>query len=307
MPTVTTQYRMFVPRRRRIGGGGTTIDLVPSTVNLVSGDASGSAPDTVEVHYPDPGSAAAPANFAFWSVLGSADGEYTARPGTPGNFISVHTGSDPVTMTAWYLYAGGSGNGNGQPELETDAFLVDEGQFVDPTPIASVNPAAMWDPTDVKEFVFTSEASDVLALDHVVDPNEHFETWYALEGGSTPGAGSALHVPADDDGIAVATYRIPPPLKGPRPGSQIGIEGTLVGGVAVDGGGGIIVGGHYHPIGPWDPFLAALAVYASAKALQPGARQRVQLEALRAIAGEAKQLQKQLQGAGERGAVELVG
>ena len=67
-----------------------------------------------------------------------------------------------------------------------------------------------------------------------------------------------------------------------------------VGGVAHDGSGGIIVGGHYHPIGPWDPFLAALTVYDAAKGLQPGAREAVQIEAMRAISAEAHAVETQL-------------
>ena len=302
MPNVTTQYRMFVPRRRRIGGGGSAIDLVPSSVNLVTGDASAGAPDTIEVHYPNAQADAGEANFAFWSVIGSTDGEYTARPGTPGNFVSVHTGSDPVTMTAWYVYAGTGTNGNGAHELETDAFLVDENTFIDPTPIQSVTPPAAWDQTDVKEFVFTDdEAVDVLALDTVTNPSEHFEKWYTLEGGSVP-AGATLQVPRHDNGIAIATYRIPPhqqppPFKGHAGEGEVGI---IVGGVAVDGGGGIIVGGHYHPVPPWSPFLAAIAVYQAAAGLPHDARARVQTEALRSIANEAKQMQKQVQAVAER-------
>jgi hypothetical protein len=300
MPDVTTQFLMFVPRRRRIGGGGSAINVLPPSTNPVTspGWNAPGAPETIDVHYPNPSSPAHPANFAFWSVVGSADGEFTDRPTDPAN--SIHVNLDPgtpMTATAWYIYAGGgNGNGNGS-ELETDAFLVDENQFVDPTPIDSVNPAAAWDPSDVREFVFTSQASDVEALDSVVDPHEHFETWYALEGGSTPGAGRSLHVPQDDNGIAVATYRVPPPtpFKPPR---EPGLGGTIVGGVARDGSGGIIIGGHYHPIGPWDPFLAALAVFAAAKALQPAAREAVQIEAMRAIAGEAQNIEQRLRAGG---------
>jgi hypothetical protein len=254
VPNVTTQYRMFVPRRTRIGGGGAAIDLVPASINFVSGDTHATAPETIDLHYPNPDSPNAPANFAFWSVTGSSDGEYTSRPGTSGNPVTVHTDSGPVTMTAWYIFAGGGGGpgGPGTDELETDAFLVDQNPFVEPTPIASVAPPAAWDPTDVQEFVFTDDqACQVTARDSVVDPAQHFETWYALEGDSTP-AGDVLDVPQGDNGIAVATYRIPPHVKHTFPGTGKEIGGTLVGGVARDGGGGIIVNGHFHPIGPWD-------------------------------------------------------
>jgi len=295
MPNVTTQYRMFVPRRRRISGGS-MIDLVPSWSNLVTGDAHGSAPDTIEVHYPTPQADAHEANFAFWSILGSSDGEYTDRPGTPGNAITVHTDTAPVTMTAWYVYAGGGGNGTGQPELETDAFLVDQNTFVDPTPIQSVAPPDAWDHSDVSEFVFTAnEASDVFALDTVVDPAEHFEKWYALEGGSVP-AGQTLQVPKNDNGIAIATYRIPPVAQPPKfGGSDEGVVGIVVGGVSFDGGGGIIVNGHYHPVPPWSPFLAAMAVYEAATALPRESRGKVQTEALRAIVHAAQTMEKQVQ------------
>jgi hypothetical protein len=294
---------MFVPRRRRIGGGGAAVDLVPASVNFVSGDAHATAPDTIDLHYPNAGSPNAPANFAFWSIIGSSDGEYTSRPGTPGNPVTVHTDGDPVTMTAWYIFAGGGGggNGNGRHELETDAFLVDQNQFVEPTPIASVAPPAAWDPTDVQEFVFTDDQScQVTARDSVVDATEHFETWYALEGAAMP-AGDVLDVPQGDNGIAVATYRIPPhvPFKPPRSGE--GIVGTIVGGVARDGSGGIIVNGHFHPIGPWDPFLAALSVYESAKGLRAADRTRIQVEAMTAIANTAKQVQKEVEAAAHEG------
>jgi hypothetical protein len=296
MPNVTTQYRMFVPRRRRIGGGGSMIDLVPSWSNAVSGDAHGSAPDTIEVHYPDAMAPAHDANFAFWSIIGSSDGEYTDRPGTPGNAITVHTDTAAVTMTAWYVYAGGGNGPPGPPELETDAFLVDQNTFVEPTPIQSVTPPDAWDHTDVSEFVFTEhESSDVFALDSVVDPAEHFEKWYALEGGSVP-AGQTLQVPQGDNGIAIATYRIPPVTQPPKLGGiDEGIVGIVVGGVSFDGGGGIIVNGHYHPVPPWSPFLAAMAVYESATALPRESRSRIQTEALRAIVHAAQTMEKQVQ------------
>jgi hypothetical protein len=205
-----------------------------------------------------------------------------------------------MTATAWYWLGSPGGNGNGPTELETDAFLFDEDSFVEPTPIEDVNPSDAWDHSDVDEFVFTNqEASDVTALESVVDAAEHFERWYALEGGSTPTAGRGLHVPKDDNGIAIATYRIPPPVhfKPPREG---GIGGTIVGGVGVDGGGGIIINGIFHPIGPWNPFLAALAVLGASDGLPAQARVRVQLEALRAIGREAQQLQAELRSASER-------
>lgn len=291
MTTVTTQYRMFVPRRRRIGGGGAAIDLTSPNVNLVTGDYTAFAPGPIEVHYPSLSSSALLANFVFWSVRGSADGDFTQAD----SHLSVHTGSDPVTATAWYSLPGSGGPGNGgREELETDAFLVSQDDFVDPTPIQSVTPADAWDHSDVNEFVFTDrEASTVVALDSVVDPLEHFERWYSLEGAATA-AGSSLSVPQHDTGIAIATYRVPQSHLPKFPPGE-GIGGTIVGGVARDGSGGIVINGIYHPIGPWNPMLAGIAVLQAAQGLQSKARLEIQRAALRAIAEQAQTQIRQLE------------
>lgn len=287
MPNVTTQYRMFVPRRRRIGGGGATVDILPPSTNPVAAsDFFTNAPQTIDVVY---NGEERPAHFIFWSVRGSADGEYTQ--GTTS--LDAHLDSStPLQATAWYCLSGGGG-GPGTPELETDAFLVDLDTFVDTTPIQSVSPAAAWDHSDAEEFVFTAESSDVFAKNDVADDtSERFERWYTLEGGAVP-AGQTLQVPQGDDGIAIATFRIPPRV-GIPPVNVPASGGTIVGGVAHDGSGGIIVNGIYHPIGPWDPFLAGIAVLRAAVALPAASRVRVEREALRAISAHATALQRQL-------------
>jgi hypothetical protein len=297
VPTVTTQFRMFVPRRRRIGGGGATVDILPAAVNLVSGDYTSIAPETIEIHYPSATDDPRAANFVFWSVRGSAQGEFTQDDPA----LVAHTGAGALSATAWYCLAAVPGGTNGGgTELETDAFLVDQDAFVEPTPIASVTPADAWDHTDVDEFVFTStESSDLQALDTVIDPNEHFERWYALEGGATPTSGRGLHVPQGDNGIAIATFRVPPPVDLKPPPDDHREGGTIVGGVAHDGSGGIIINGHFHPIGPWDPMLAALSIYRAALGLRKDARLRVQREALRSISAEAQRLQSELKSESE--------
>jgi hypothetical protein len=290
MPTVTTQYRMFVPRRRRIGGGGATVDILPSTPNFVSGDYTADAPGGIEVHYPLHESPPRTATFMFWSVRGSANGEYTQADA----WLDAPTNGDPMTATAWYCLPG-EGGGEGEVELETDAFLVNKEEFVEPTPIESVAPASAWDHSDVDEFVFTTDAAEVLALDSVVDPSEHFERWYSLEGDATA-SGKKLEVPAEDGGIAIATYRIPPSSSPRRPGGYGSIVGQVVGGTAVDGEGGIIINGVFHRIEPWSPFLAGIAVYEAAGGLPEKARIAVQSEALRAISGYAGELGEHLGG-----------
>jgi hypothetical protein len=290
---------MFVPRRRRVGTGGTISVGNPPPPSNVSGDYPAFAPDTIDVHYPHAGDPARPAKFAFWSVNGSADGAYT----TPDQALVAHTDSGPMSVTAWYvLTGGGGGGGNGRSELETDAFLVSENAFIDPTPIASVTPANAWDHGDVSEYVFTdTEASDVEALDAIAGHGaEQFERWYSLEGGATPNGDHLLHVPQGDDGIAISTYHEPPAGRPPRlhPGEGVSSGGKIVGGVAVDGGGGIIVNGHFVPIGPWNPLLAGIAVLEAAKGLEQGAAE-VQLATLSAIGATLEGMATQIEALGK--------
>jgi hypothetical protein len=49
------------------------------------------------------------------------------------------------------------------------------------------------------------------------------------------------------------------------------------------------------------PFLAALTVFESAKGLLAADRTRIQLEAMNAITNTAKQVQKQIEAAGQEG------
>jgi hypothetical protein len=57
--------------------------------------------------------------------------------------------------------------------------------------------------------------------------------------------------------MAIAVYErgpAPPPV--PRPNAEI--VGFLIGGVAVDGGGHIVINGVPHPVDPWGPLVISL-------------------------------------------------
>src|SRR3954468_165000 len=190
MPNVTTQYRMFVPRRRRFGGGAATVQVLDPATSFVSGTYNTNAPEIIEVPYPDPSSDELEARFMFWSVRGAQDGEWTSDDAA----LHAQTNGGPMNVTAWYRLVGG-GTGEGEAELETDAFLVEQDAFVEPTPIQSVNPPSAWHHSDADEFVFTTTPSDVQARDTVVDAAEHFEHWYAFDGNAAPTGGAGLHVP----------------------------------------------------------------------------------------------------------------
>lgn len=73
---------------------------------------------------------------------------------------------------------------------------------------------------------------------------------------------------------------------GHRPGIMFPFEllgGRIYGGVAVDGPGGIIIGGVPHPIDPWGPFQAILSQMVSYRATEEIADPIVRIQARRSI------------------------
>jgi hypothetical protein len=67
-------------------------------------------------------------------------------------------------------------------------------------------------------------------------------------------------VPANANGIAIAIYEmaVSVPLNPQTPQSVGAIYGTIIGGVAVDGGGAIVINGVPHPVDPWGPMMINL-------------------------------------------------
>jgi hypothetical protein len=113
---------------------------------------------------------------------------------------------------------------------------------------------------------------------------------YDLVAGDSFGVGlrgvtphSALEVLEIDEGNRVAKIRLRH-----QPGARTpSIVGEIVGGVAVDGGGGIIVGGKFHPVPPREPILAMLrqmAAYLASEEIDDistrGAGQRAAMEGI---------------------------
>src|SRR6202035_3890337 len=76
------------------------------------------------------------------------------------------------------------------------------------------------------------------------DPNDQYQNY------------SRLDVVSIDDTTSVATIRLRHRARVPFPIFEL--VGRLVGGVAVDGGGGIIIGGQFHPIPPRGPEVVIL-------------------------------------------------
>jgi hypothetical protein len=99
------------------------------------------------------------------------------------------------------------------------------------------------------------------------------------------GSWTRVEVVAIDDASLTASLRL-----SYRPTSRLPwneIVGQIIGGVSVDGGGGIIVGGVFHPIPPWGPeneIITQLASYISAAEISDvGLRAQVRQSALNLI------------------------
>jgi hypothetical protein len=115
--------------------------------------------------------------------------------------------------------------------------------------------------------------------------NSYFTDWNKVE------------VISIDDSTLTATIRVHHQDRVPFP--LIELIGRLVGGVAVDGGGGIIIGGKYHPVPPRGPeieILTQLASYISAQDITDiRIRNQAQLAAMssieRIMATRAEQLE----------------
>jgi hypothetical protein len=74
--------------------------------------------------------------------------------------------------------------------------------------------------------------------------------------------GSRVDVISIDDNTLSAVLRLshrPAAVASRLPSALSSLLGQLVGGVAVDGGGGVIIGGVYHPIPPRGPESEILA------------------------------------------------
>jgi hypothetical protein len=99
------------------------------------------------------------------------------------------------------------------------------------------------------------------------------------------GAWTRAEVVTIDDGSLTASLRLSYRPTSPLPWNEI--VGRIIGGVSADGGGGIIVGGVYHPIPPWGPeneIITQLASYLGAAEINDvGLRTQVRQAALNLI------------------------
>jgi hypothetical protein len=96
------------------------------------------------------------------------------------------------------------------------------------------------------------------AAHSVSSTGEPFLKWMSFSAGTANGNSDTLEVPAKSVGMAIAVYQSSgTPLNLPSGGGRI--YGTLIGGVAFDGPGYIVINGVPHPVDPWGPLIMQLA------------------------------------------------
>lgn len=193
----------------------------------------------------------------FWSVTDGTHGQTVAA----GPFTQS-VGADPLTITAWYYPISGPGLGNGGPSIIIDAFSAAKGDFIDDTFVTVTSDGSLTTQANVVGVVPTETAETLVAAAAVSSTPEPFSQWLSFGAGTA--SKDTLSVPAQASGLAIAIYeqrqRV---FFDPR---RYEIFGTLIGGVAVDGGGAIVVNGVPHPVDPWGPLMVHLAQAALASA-----------------------------------------
>ncbi len=189
------------------------------------------------------------AQLIFWSVTDGTNG--TTFPPQP---LTVDVGGASLTITAWYLPIGG-GNGN-ETAIIDDAFSAAKGDFIDDTFVTVTSDPSLTSQANVVGIVPTTNAETLQAAHSVNSTSEPFSKWMSFGAGTAVAGSDTLNVPAKAVGLAIALYQrsdvnFNPPHEG-------GIYGTIIGGVAVDGGGHIVINGVPHPVDPWGPLVVQL-------------------------------------------------
>ena len=267
MPHVSIHYKMKVPagHHRQPRNTGSELSLAPSAEFDVTTPSV-----TTPSYFPQLpytlGGGSGLAQLLFWSITDGASGRVA-----PAGPLSQNVGTASLVITAWYWPISGPGGGDGPPVLLIDAFSAAQGRFIDDTFVTVTSDPSLTTQANVAGSVPTSSAQVLTANGSVPSTGEPFSEWIDVGGGTA--AGPVLQVPAGTIGFAVAVYDQPDrPLV--RIPDDYRIGGTLIGGVAVDGGGFIIVGGKPIPIDPWGPMLLRLVqsalVAAAAKGLEGG-------------------------------------
>jgi hypothetical protein len=249
MPHVSVHYKIYLPEGHHRQPRNASYTLEPNPSSEVDVTDPGNITPLYIPQLPfeldgEPGLA----NLLFWSVTdGSAGSTYDAGP------LTQPVGASPLTITAWYFPEGGIGNG--ESGIIDDAFSAALGTFIDDTFVTVTSDPSLTSDANVVGVVPTASAETLQAALNVTSTTEPFSKWRSY-GAGTP-SGATLNVPAGSDGLAIAVYE--------STGGSVrlpkytgAIFGTVIGGVAVDGGGSIIINGVPHPVDPWGPLTVSL-------------------------------------------------
>ena len=268
-----------------------SVDTVFTSSVTYSGTANIPPPQYIP-HFDSP----MKADLIFWSVSNGVTG--TIYPAGP---IPGQTADDSgLTITAWYLPEGGDGNGG--TAIIDDAFSAALGNFIDDTFVTVTSDPSLTSEANVVGIVPTAKAETLKAYPSVASTGEPFAKWMSFGAGAA--VGDTINVPAGSVGMAIALYQSPPPIQ--RPHVTGSIYGTLIGGVAVDGGGKIVINGIPHPVDPWGPLVIKLVnaslVTAGSRTMGGGGKQVRQIAA-RSVVSDIREalrsIEKEAEGGGE--------
>lgn len=293
MPHVSVHYKMYLPggHHRQPRNTSAELELAPSGEYDVSNPGNATPNYFAQLPYTLPGGGGS-AQLIFWSVTDGTSGKVYG----PGP-ITQPVGANPLTITAWYWPISGPGVPGTGTAIVDDAFSANLGRFIDDTFVTVTSNPALTADANVVGIVPTTRAETLVASHSVTSTTEPFSQWMTFEAGSA--VADTLSVPAKANGIAIAIYQRPEGMNIPRPGDYA-IGGMLIGGVAFDGGGAIVVNGVPHPVDPWGPLILRLARSAMVAATGKRLDKEFAVQATRAAAQDAIKAIKQAQGALEK-------
>jgi hypothetical protein len=302
MPHVTVRYKMHVPagHRRRPRSNAADLTLAQPAGSDVPNPGTYTPPFFAHLPYDLGGNGLA--RLLFWNVTDGTNGQVLAP--TP---FDQAVAEYPLTITAWYVPV--TGPALAEPGIIGEAFSAALGKFVDDTFVTvTSNPAQVDDPAltgdaNVIGFIPTDVERRLQARLTLSSTTEPFGRWILNDTGM-PLDDAMLMVKEGDKGIAVAVYQTKDPVvTRPRVPSQAYYQaGILIGGVVVDGGGNIIIGGVPHPIDPLGPLMVRIAhnavISVEARGLERTVSAQVQKlaaqDALAAVKDATPALEKQL-------------
>jgi hypothetical protein len=288
MPTVHTHYVTYNRKGgRRLHAGTATDDIVtPLETGAEAGEHYEAwAPPVIE--WTDEHGKHA-ADFAFWSVVGAQGGASV----TTDQSLDVTVGGSEMQAAAWYLPAGG--NGNGGPAFYIDAFDVNEGRFFNEDFVTVSPDASLAANANETGVVPTESAEEITAVGSI--EGVPFLDWTEFVQPSPEVlTGEDLRAEADTTAVAFAFYQTPASAEHHLP-SQAEIGTWVSWGVKVDGGGPT---GH-GPVEPWNPFVrqlaAGLALADAAALVAPELRGAVSELAARQVTLASHQIVGQIEG-----------